>query len=94
MDQQPRRFHLRLSTLMLLIVILGLSLALVMEHQRRQVLEERAVRKLEAANIRAVRAYTQIRRAETALRKALDEGQSSNPGRSGESPGGTADARR
>jgi hypothetical protein len=64
---------------MLLIVILGLSLALVMEHQRRQVSEARAVKRLEAANIRTVTAYTQLRMAETALRKALDEGQPSNP---------------
>jgi hypothetical protein len=87
MEPLRPRWRLRISTLMLLIVILGLSLALVMEHQRRQVSEERAVKRLEAANIRAVTAYTQVRRAEAALRKALDEGKSSNPGPSGESPG-------
>jgi hypothetical protein len=42
MDQQRPRWRIRISTLMLLIVILGLSLALVMEHQMPYRLADRA----------------------------------------------------
>ena len=87
MEQQRRRWRIRLSTLMLLIVILGLSLALVMERRRRQVSEEMAIKRLEAERIQAVTAWTQARRAEAALRKALGEAKSPGPGPPGESPG-------
>ena len=87
MDQHRPRWRFRISTLMLLVVILGLSLALVMERRRRQVSEELAVKRLEAERIQAVTAWTQARRAEAALRKALDEAKSPDPGPPGESQG-------
>jgi hypothetical protein len=74
---------------MLLIAILGLSLALIMERQKRQVSEQMAARRLEAERIQAVTAWTQARMAEAALRKALDEVKSPKPGPPGESPGPT-----
>jgi len=89
MEQQRPPWRFRISTLMLLVVILGLTLALVMERQKRQVSEAMAVKRLEAANIQAVTAWTQAKKAEAALRKALDEVKSPKPGPSGDSPGPT-----
>jgi hypothetical protein len=77
---------------MLLIVILGLSLALILERQKRQVSEQMAVKRLEAERIQAVTAWTQARKAEAALQKALDEVKSPKPGPRGESAGQTTTA--
>ena len=87
MEQQRPRWRIRISTLMLLIIIVGLSLALIMERRKRQVSEEMAVKRLEAERIQAVTAWTQARRAEAALRKALDEAKSPDLGPPGESQG-------
>jgi hypothetical protein len=72
---------------MLLIIIVGLSLALIMERRTRQVSEEMAVKRLEAERIQAVTAWTQAWKAKAALQKALDEVKSPNPGAPGESRG-------
>jgi parvulin-like peptidyl-prolyl isomerase len=94
MDQHRPRWRFRISTVMLLVVIVALAIALVMERRRRQVSEEMALRRLEAERIQAVTAWTQARRAEAALRKALDEAKSPDPGPPGESSGRAKDAGR
>jgi hypothetical protein len=38
----PRRWRFRISTMMMLVVIVGLTLALVIEHQKRRAAEEQA----------------------------------------------------
>ena len=40
MDQQRPRWRFRISTLMLLILVVGLAIAIIMDCQRRRVVEE------------------------------------------------------
>jgi hypothetical protein len=86
MEQQRPRWRFRISALMLLVVIFGLSIALVTEQRRRQVAEELArAREAEAravADLALARAQQARAAAEAAVPKA--EKAKAPPG---ESPG-------
>jgi hypothetical protein len=72
---------------MLLVIIVALSLALVVEHRRRVLSEQRARVETQQALAEALLARNYARQAEARLRKALDEAASSVPRPSGDSPG-------
>jgi len=93
-DHQRPRWRFRISTVMLLVIIVALSLALVVEHRERVLSEQRALASEQRARAEAQQALAeaqlardQAHQAEVRLRKALDEAASSVPRPSGDSPG-------
>jgi hypothetical protein len=86
MEHERPRWRFRISTLMLLIIIVGLSIALVTEQRRRVLSVELARANQELAAARALQAGWD----EALVRRAQDETKGSIPRASSESPDRTA----
>jgi hypothetical protein len=71
---------------MLLILIVGLSIALVIEHRKRELSEQLAFAREQRALAEARRAEDLAQHVQAQLRKALDEAKNSTPPRTGETP--------
>jgi hypothetical protein len=75
---------------MLLILIAGLSIALVIEHRERELSEQLALAREQRALAEARRAEDLARHVQAQLRKALDEAKNSTPPPTGGAPGRTS----
>jgi hypothetical protein len=96
MEHDRRGWRFRISTLMLQVIIAALALALVVEHNKRVLSEQRALANEQEARAEAQRALAeaqlardQARQFEAQFHKILDEAKGSIPRSAGESPGPT-----
>ena len=89
-EQRRPRFRIRLSTLMLLIIIVGLSIALVMGQRRRVLSEELARANQELAEARALQARWDgalVRGAQDETKRPIPRASSESPDRPGAGTG-------